>query len=131
MSLSDESLALISSSLNIEGTGRGFRTPLIYRFLEKLVPSLLRSVTNVQIKGIHKVPMEGPVIFCGNHLSNLDPFIKILTAQRPIHFMAKEGHFQKQPHRFVMISTGQIETFRDTGAKDALSRAVDVIENGG
>lgn len=131
MSLSDESLALISSSLNIEGTGRGFRTPLIYRFLEKLVPSLLRSVTNVHIKGFHKVPMEGPVIFCGNHLSNLDPFIKILAAQRPIHFMAKEGHFQKQPHRFVMISTGQIETFRDTGAKDALSRAVDVIENGG
>ena len=131
MSLSDESLTMISTSLNLEGTGRGFRTPLIYRFLEKLVPSLLRSVTNVHINGAHKVPMEGPVIFCGNHLSNLDPFIKILAAQRPIHFMAKEGHFQKQPHRFVMISTGQIETFRDSGAKDALSRAVDVIENGG
>ena len=131
MLLSDESLAMISSSLNLEGTGRGFRTPLIYRFLEKYVPSLLRSITNVHINGAHKVPMEGPVIFCGNHLSNLDPFIKILAAQRPIHFMAKEGHFQKQPHRFVMISTGQIETFRAKGGKDALSRAVDVIENGG
>ena len=30
-----------------------------------------------------------------------------------------------------MISTGQIETFRAKGGKDALSRAVDVIENGG
>ena len=112
------------------GTGEGFSTPLIYRFLEKYVPSLLRSITNVHIRGAHKVPSEGAAIFCGNHLGNLDPFIKILASQRPIHFMAKEGHFESQPTRFVMISTGQIETFREHGGRDALARAVDVIESG-
>ena len=70
------------------------------------------------------VPLEGAAIFCGNHLGNLDPFIKILASQRPIHFMAKEGHFESQPTRFVMISTGQIETFREHGGRDALARAV-------
>ena len=131
MPLSQESLESLSSMVRIEGTGESFRTPIIYRFLEKYVPSLLRTVSNVHILGAHKVPRNGPVIFCGNHLSNLDPFIKILSAQRPIHFLAKEGHFQKQPNRFVMISTGQIETFRESGGKDALDRAVDVIANGG
>ncbi|MCH1591983.1 MAG: 1-acyl-sn-glycerol-3-phosphate acyltransferase [Candidatus Thalassarchaeaceae archaeon] len=130
MGLSEDSLKKISSSVLLEGTGESFSTPLIYRFLEKYVPSLLRSITNVHIRGAHKVPMKGAAIFCGNHLGNLDPFIKILASQRPIHFMAKEGHFDKQPNRFVMISTGQIETFRKNGGRDALARAVDVIESG-
>ena len=131
MTLSEQSLEFISSSVGLEGTGEVFKTPPFYRFLERFVPALLRSVTNVHICGAHKVPVSGPAIFCANHLSNLDPFIKIMAAQRPIHFMAKEGHFEKQPNRFVMISTGQIETFRETGGKDALARAVDVIHQGG
>lgn len=130
MGLSEGSLEVISSWVALEGTGEGFSTPLIYRFLEKYVPSLLRSITNVHIRGAHKVPLDGAAIFCGNHLGNLDPFIKILASQRPIHFMAKEGHFESQPTRFVMISTGQIETFREHGGRDALARAVDVIESG-
>ena len=130
MGLSKKSMKNISSWVKLEGTGQAFSTPLIYRFLEKYVPAILRSMTNVHIRGAHKVPLEGPAIFCGNHLGNLDPFIKILASQRPIHFMAKEGHFDKQPNRFVMISTGQIETFRGSGARDALARAVDVIESG-
>ena len=130
MGLSEESLLDLSELVGLEGTGEPFSTPMIYRFLEKYVPALLRSVTNVHIRGTHKVPLKGAAIFCGNHLGNLDPFIKILAAQRPIHFMAKEGHFDKQPNRFVMISTGQIETFRKNGARDALARAVDVIQSG-
>ena len=130
MGLSEESLLDLSELVGLEGTGEPFSTPMIYRFLEKYVPALLRSVTNVHIRGAHKVPLKGAAIFCGNHLGNLDPFIKILAAQRPIHFMAKEGHFDKQPNRFVMISTGQIETFRKNGARDALARAVDVIQSG-
>ena len=130
MGLSEKSKREISKWVNLEGTGETFSTPLVYRFLEKYVQALLRSITNVHIIGAHKVPMEGPAIFCGNHLGNLDPFIKILASQRPIHFMAKEGHFDKQPNRFVMVSTGQIETFRDSGARDALARAVDVLESG-
>ncbi|MBR79788.1 MAG: hypothetical protein CMA88_03275 [Euryarchaeota archaeon] len=131
VALSARSLEFISSSVGLQGTGEIFKTPPLYCFLERYVPALLRSLTNVHIMGANKVPVSGPAIFCGNHLSNLDPFIKILAAQRPIHFMAKEGHFQKQPNRFVMISTGQIETFRETGGKDALARAVDVILQGG
>jgi len=129
--LSDRSLHNVASCVGLQGTGDAFSTPFTYRFLEKYVPSLLRSITNVHVKGLNNVPRNGAAIFAGNHLGNLDPFIKILCAQRPIHFLAKEGHFQKQPNRFVMISTGQIETFRETGGGEALARAVDVLESGG
>jgi len=129
--LTQPSLDAISRSVELEGTGEPFSTPLAYRFLERYVPVLLRSLTNIHFRGLAKVPHHGAAIFSANHLSNLDPFIKVLAAQRPIHFLAKDGHFKRQPHRFVMISTGQIETFRETGAKDALARAVDVLDSGG
>ncbi len=129
--LTQTSLDAISRSVELEGTGEPFSTPLVYRFLEKCVPVLLRSLTNIHFRGLAKVPLHGAAIFSANHLSNLDPFIKVIAAQRPIHFLAKDGHFKRQPHRFVMISTGQIETFRETGAKDALARAVDVLDSGG
>jgi len=129
--LREASLEMISECVNIRGTGEPFSTPILYRFCEAFIPTLLRSVTNVHYRGLHKIPRKGPAMFCANHVSNLDPFVKIIAAQRPIHFLAKEGHFQRQPHRFVMINTGQIETFRKTGAKDALARAVDVLESGG
>jgi 1-acyl-sn-glycerol-3-phosphate acyltransferase len=129
--LSGSSLETISGSVGLEGTGESFKTPILYKFCEAFVPVLLRSVTNVHFRGLENIPREGAAIFSGNHLSNLDPFIKIIAAQRPIHYLAKEAHFQRQPHRFVMVSTGQIETFRETGAKDALARAVDVLGSGG
>ena len=129
--MNPESIQLLSSQLGLEGTGESFRTPVLYRFCEIYLPSIIRSITNIHFQGLSNIPRSGAAIFTANHLSNLDPFIKIIAAQRPIHFLAKEGHFQKQPNRFVMINTGQIETFRETGGKDALARAVDVLESGG
>ena len=128
--LSEASLKFLTSSVNLEGTGKKFRTPVLFKFCEAYVPTLMRSFTNIHFKGLENVPMKGAAIFSGNHLSNLDPFIKILASQRPIHFLAKEGHFQKQPNRFIMKNTGQIETFRKSGGKDALSRAYDVLDSG-
>lgn len=128
--LSEASLKFLTSSVNLEGTGKKFKTPVLFKFCEAFVPTLMRSFTNIHFKGLENVPMNGAVIFSGNHLSNLDPFIKILASQRPIHFLAKEGHFQKQPNRFIMKNTGQIETFRKSGGKDALARAFDVLDQG-
>ena len=63
MGLSEGSLKVISSWVALEGTGEGFSTPLIYRFLEKYVPALLRTITNVHIRGAHKVPLDCAAIF--------------------------------------------------------------------
>jgi len=54
----------------------------------------------------------------------------VQAARRPIHFLSKKENFEKPLKRFVMTSTGQIETYRQTGARDALSRAVDVLDAG-
>ena len=77
--LSGSSLEVISGCVGLEGTGEPFKTPILYKFCEAFVPVLLRSVTNVHFRGLEKIPREGAAIFSGNHLSNLDPFIKIIA----------------------------------------------------
>ena len=70
------------------------------------------------------------MIFVANHTSHVDPFLKIIAARRPVHYLAKQEHFESQATKLLMKSTGQIETVRDNGAKHALSRAVDVLNSG-
>ncbi|MAV59959.1 MAG: hypothetical protein CND89_03085 [Marine Group II euryarchaeote MED-G38] len=119
-----------SNQVKIQGTGEEFKTPFFYKILVKYIRIIGRSLTRVSYIGIEKIPKKGPMIIVGNHISNIDPIVKIMGIGRPVHYLAKEGHFTKEPNRTIMKLTGQIETFRDNGARDALARASDVLESG-
>jgi len=128
--VSRSTLRNLSDMIKIRGTDEKFKTPLFYKFLLKYIRIIGRSMTRVNFTGIERVPKTGPLIIVGNHTSNIDPIIKIMGIMRPVHYLAKEEHFKKQPNRKIMTSTGQIETFRESGGRDALARAVDVLEAG-
>ncbi len=128
--VSERRLQELCKLVRIQGTGEVFKTPLFYKFLVNYIRIIGRCFTRVNFTGLERIPKKGPVIIIGNHTSNIDPIIKIMGNRRPIHYLAKEGHFNKQPNRTIMLSTGQIETFRNTGGRDALARAIDVLEAG-
>lgn len=128
--LSDSSLRSISELVDISGTGKEFSTPLIYKFLLFILPAPFRSLTNIHYHGLEKIPKKDSVIFVANHTSHVDPFVKIIAANRPIHYLAKQEHFESQATKIFMKSTGQIETARDNGARSALSKAVDALDSG-
>ena len=90
MLLSDESLAMISSSLNLEGTGEVLNS-IIYGFLEKYVPSLLGSITNVHINGAHR--SYGRTCHFLWKPSIKPRSIKMLL-HRDLYISYKEGHFR-------------------------------------
>ena len=126
----ERDLEEFSQLIKIKGTGEKFKTPFFYKFLVRYIRIIGRSLTRVSYTGIEKIPKKGPMIVIGNHISNIDPIVKIMGVGRPVHYLAKEGHFTKEPNRTIMKVTGQIETFRDTGARDALARAADVLDSG-
>jgi 1-acyl-sn-glycerol-3-phosphate acyltransferase len=128
--LSEEALRSFSKSVDLEGTGEPFRVPLLYRFLVGFLSPIVRTLFNVHMHGVERLPSSGPMILAGNHISNLDPIIKILAARRQVFYLAKEEHFQKQPNKFIMKSNGMIETYRESGGRDALARASDVLSAG-
>ena len=128
--LSTESLVSISTAVKMEGTGAPFRSPAVYQFVIAVLATSIRSFTDVRFHGLSRIPRYGPVIVVSNHISNLDPIFMVQAARRPIHFLSKKENFEKPLKRLLMTSTGQIETFRETGARDALARAVDVLDAG-
>ena len=128
--LSPESLDSLSAAVNLEGTGEQFRSPPLYQLVIAALATSIRSFTDVRFHGLSRIPRKGPVIVVSNHISNLDPIFMVQAARRPIHFLSKKENFESRIKRFVMTSTGQIETYRQTGARDALARAVDVLNVG-
>lgn len=106
-------------------------TPSFYKALMRVIPPVVRSITNVSYEGLERMPKTGPAILAGNHTSHIDPIVKIMGARRPVHYLAKAEHFEDKTFQKLMTSTGQIETFRETGGTEALSKAVDVLEGGG
>ena len=40
------------------------------------------------------MPTDGPVIFCANHRSFLDPFVIGMIARRPMYYVAKSELFR-------------------------------------
>ena len=128
--LSDKSLELISKEVGLEGDNSKFKTPWMYKILLFILPVPFRAITNIHYHGLEKIPKKGAAIFVANHTSHVDPFLKIIAAKRPVHYLAKKEHFESNATKILMSSTGQISTARGNGSKDALEKAVDVLESG-
>ena len=128
--LSDKSLELISKEVGLEGGESKFKTPLMYKILLFILPVPFRAITNIHYHGLEKIPKDGAAIFVANHTSHVDPFLKIIAAKRPVHYLAKKEHFESHATKILMESTGQISTARGNGSRDALEKAVDVLDSG-
>lgn len=114
----------------IQGTNEPLpRTPM-YAGLRLLLSPLLRPLLRWRLRGIHNIPRKGPTILAANHLSHVDPIAVIAAARRTTHYLAKDGHFSNPWTRFVMRSTGQIETQREQGGNEALVSAATVLSQG-
>ncbi len=59
------------------------------RWLRRFLLLLLRPKVELTVEG--GLPAEGPVLVLANHAHFLDPFLLILAAGRPIHFLATES----------------------------------------
>ncbi len=119
----------IAKTTAIKGTGRKISSPLFYQFLRWTAQPLLRLI-RVKWKGLHRVPKSGPAILAANHLSHVDPLYIIGGGRRVTHYLTKDEHFKRAHTAWFMRSTGQIETSRESGASDALSASIDILNSG-
>jgi 1-acyl-sn-glycerol-3-phosphate acyltransferase len=101
-----------------------------YRRIRIMVNPTMRLFMRLRMRGLHHVPRRGPVILAANHLSHVDPVMVIMASRRKAHYLAKDGHFESGPRRWLMRATGQIETNRESGAQDALESAVALLRAG-
>jgi 1-acyl-sn-glycerol-3-phosphate acyltransferase len=121
--------AKIAETTAIKGAGRKISPPIFYRFLRWTAQPLMR-ILGAKWNGLNNIPSSGPAIIAANHLSHVDPLYLISASRRTTHYLTKDDHFHRPHTAWFMRATGQIETARESGAIEALSAAIDILDAG-
>ena len=95
--------------------------------MRAVVWPLARLLYRVEIVG--RVP-PGAVVVAANHESVLDPPLLALTATQPLHFLAKVELWRYRPGAWLMDALGGIPITRGRRDRDALARALELLETG-
>jgi len=88
---------------------------------------------NWRLEGLEKIPVEGPVIVAGNHLSYVDPLAHgyfVVKAGRRPRFLAKQELFDAPFVGTVLRGARQISVERGTGDRSPLEDAGRAVERG-
>lgn len=83
-----------------------------------------------EIIGLENIPKEGPVIFCGNHRSYLDPPLMVCTAKRDMRFLAKEELAKNPFLNFLGWAFEAIHVKRDEKDVTAIKESLKALKNG-
>ena len=69
---------------------KNFFTNIERGFVKAVIRFYTKILYRTKIIGTENIPLEGPLIYCGNHRTYLDPQLIVVTAKRHVRFMAKE-----------------------------------------
>ena len=89
-----------------------------------------KIVYQTEIKGLENVPKEGPVIFCGNHRSYMDPPLMVATAMRDMKFLAKEELYKNKFLAFLGWAFEAIPVKRDEKDISAIKASLKDLKEG-
>jgi 1-acyl-sn-glycerol-3-phosphate acyltransferase len=104
-----------------------------YRAAELALIPPMQLWFNWRLEGLEKIPVEGPVIVAGNHLSYVDPLAHgyfVVKAGRRPRFLAKQELFDAPFVGTVLRGARQISVERGTGDRSPLEDAGLAVERG-
>lgn len=108
------------------------------KFLKEIARKIVRGaiyayckiVHRVKIEGQENIPLDEPLIYCGNHRTYLDPPLIVVTAKRHVRFMAKI-ELKKNPFfAFLGVVFDGIYVNRDSKDVTAIKTALKALKNG-
>ena len=106
---------------------------IIKRILRVIVRTAIylycKVVYRLKVIGKENIPKEGPVIYCGNHRSYLDPPLIVVTAGRHLRFMAKEELTKNKFLKFLGYVFDAIYVKRDNKEIAALKTTLKALKN--
>ena len=111
--------------------------------LQHVIKSLIRVITDtffrrIDVVGIENVPVDGPVIFAGNHPNALmDGWLLTAKCGRwPLHFMANAKLWNYRMLAPMLDATGAVPVYRreehdeEVDNRDAFEKLYEVLEAG-
>lgn len=108
------------------------------KFLKNTIKSIVRGAIYIWCKvyyrakiiGLENIPKEGPLIFCGNHRTYLDPPLMVATAKRDMKFLAKEELYNNKFLAFLGWVFEAIPVKRDEKDVSAIKTSLKFLKSG-
>jgi glycerol-3-phosphate dehydrogenase (NAD(P)+) len=104
--------------------------PLVYWLARAILQPFFHLYFRLSRIGREHVPESGPVIYCANHRSFLDPFVIGTIARRPMYYVAKQELFRNRFVAWILNSLGAFPVNRGAGDTDMLATAKAILERG-
>lgn len=115
-----------SSSDLLRGTLHGRLRQVITRAAFILMQPLL----GLQVTGVERVPMDGPLLVVANHLSNADPPLLVIAFPRTIFFIGKSELFRLPVLGWLLRRFGGFPVVRGSADRGAIRHALAVLDQG-
>jgi len=98
----------------------------------RVLSPVARRLWNIEVRGLDRLPADGPAILCPNHISFLDSAFLMLVAPRNISFVGKAEYMDSWKTKFLFPMMGMIPIDRSGGDKSqgALEVARRVLDRG-
>ncbi len=103
---------------------------IFYKMFSPFVSLLFYIIFLPKVKGKENIPKSSGAILAGNHKSNLDCFMVILSTRRCVHFLAKAELFKFRFFNWFFKNSGLIPVYRNGKDKKALETAIEFLEKG-
>lgn len=101
-----------------------------YKFFKHTLGHLFNFYYNPKVIGKEKIPVEGPILICGNHKHVYDQCPIIMSTKKVIHYMAKKEYFDGKMAWFFKMA-GCIPVNRSIKDENAKSQALEVLKDNG
>jgi len=110
---------------------RQFFSRLIYRGLTLFTRTAGRSLAQLEVVGLGRIPADGPLILICNHAHIVDPPLVGSFSPRPVHTMAKRELFEVPLIGWIFWAVGAFPVRRFSGDLGALRVARNYLRDNG
>ncbi len=101
-----------------------------YMKLHLFLAPIIKFFLRVHPHGAEKIPAEGPVLICSNHIAIRDVFVLAVCAKRQIKFVAKKELFGVPLLGRVIRALGAVPVDRKGADVGAIRASVSILEKG-
>jgi 1-acyl-sn-glycerol-3-phosphate acyltransferase len=102
----------------------------VYRVFHLVITSFIRLLTRMSIEGREHVPRTGAFVLAPVHRSYVDTPIAACVSRRRMRFMGKDSVWKNRPAGWLASALGAFPVTRGTADREALKRAITVVEAG-
>jgi 1-acyl-sn-glycerol-3-phosphate acyltransferase len=103
---------------------------MLYRFGRGLFRIVFLVFFRLKAYGKENIPLEGPLVFCGNHRSLFDPPMLGSPIRRELYFMAKEELFRIPIFGGLIRRVHAFPVKRGGVSKDSIRLSIQLLKDG-